>query len=225
MRRWLGLLACSLGCSSGGALGDGPSFPTSERFPDAPSRPPSFAAEPGLASALNAAPLVSPETSNSRIRSMTAPLDPDAATELVTRFFMAVVQESTRELFPLLATQAGAVSDGSRQPAQALWRARFAQLDYTGLSGRVVAAPATLRTYTFESAARAKRDGVPAPAQGEVVVVARPGVSWVGKTRLFGEALVFRLRPKAGGPVADARSEGTDAGFEIAEIFEDFRLP
>jgi hypothetical protein len=96
-----------------------------------------------------------------------------------------------------------------------VWRARFAQLDYTSLSGRVVAPPQTLRTYTFESAARAKHDGVPAPAsRNEVVVVARPGLSWAGKTRLFGESLAFRLRVSSAEP-----------RFEIAEISEDFRLP
>jgi hypothetical protein len=96
-----------------------------------------------------------------------------------------------------------------------VWRARLAQLDYTSLSGRIVAAPQTLRTYTYGSSNRAKRDGVPVPESvSEVVVVARPGLSWAGKTRLFGEALAFRLRPKQG-----------EQRFEIAEIVEDFRLP
>jgi hypothetical protein len=118
-------------------------------------------------------------------------------------------------LFALLATQSWALSEGNRQPAQALWRARLAQLDYTTLSGRVVAAPQTLRTYTWQTAARARQDGVAVPAgPGEVVVVARPALSWAGKTRLFGDELAFRLRPKADQP-----------GYEIAEIIEDFRLP
>ena len=58
-------------------------------------------------------------------------------------------------------------------------------------------------------------DGVPPPLVAtEVVVVARPGLSWAGKTRLFGDELAFRLRPKADEP-----------RYEIAEIVEDFRLP
>jgi hypothetical protein len=151
----------------------------------------------------------------SPIRRELVPLDSEGAHEVVGRFFVAVLRESTQELFPLLATQASVLSEGSRQPAQTVWRARFAQLDYTSLSGRLVAAPQTLRTYTFATAGRAKRDGVPAPASAtEVVVVAKPGGAWVGKARLFGEALAFRLRPKA-----DTQS------FEIAEIIEDFRLP
>jgi hypothetical protein len=143
------------------------------------------------------------------------PLDSEAAREQVTRFFDAVQRESTRDLLPLFAAQARVLSEGNVQPAQAVWRARFAQLDYTSLVGRVVAAPQTLRTYTFASAARAKKDGVPSPAsRREVVVVARPGLSWAGKTRLFGDSLAFRLRVKSGEPA-----------FEIAEIAEDFRLP
>jgi hypothetical protein len=143
------------------------------------------------------------------------PLDSEAARELVTRFFVAVLLESSSDLFPLLAAQAWAVSEGSRQPAQALWRARLAQLDYTSLSGRIIAAPQTLRTYTLASAARAKQDGVPVPAAiDEVVVVARPALSWAGKTRLFGDELAFRVRQKRDQPAC-----------EIAEIVEDFRLP
>jgi hypothetical protein len=189
----------------------GPVFPTSDHFPEVVRRPPSFAAE--------ATPPAPPDATgmgvSSPIRRELVPLDSEVAHEVVGRFFIAVLRESTRELLPLLAAQASVLSEGSRQPAQTAWRARFAQLDYTSLSGRLVAAPQTLRTYTFASVARAKQDGVPAPASpSEVVVVARPGGAWVGKARLFGDAVAFRLRPRA-----------ETQSFEIAEIVEDFRLP
>src|SRR6185369_2153853 len=175
---------------------EGPVFATSERFADAPRKPPSFGAERTLAASDAAGPGEAPA-----IQRAVMPLDSDAARELVGRFFIAVLDESSHDLLPLLATQAVVVSEGNRQPAQSAWRARFAQLDYTSLSGRVVAAPQTLRTYTYASAGRAKRDGVPAPeSPNEVVVVARPGLSWAGKTRLFGEELAFRLRPKRDAP-------------------------
>lgn len=187
----------------------GPDFPTSSSFPEAPRRAPSFAAEPGggePSSALGAAP---------GFQSAVTPLDSEAARDMVSRFFIAVLLESSEDLFPLFAEQAWVISEGNRQPAQALWRARLAQLDYTSLSGKIVAMPQTLRTYTFQSAALAERDAVPPPgAPGEVVVVASPVLSWAGKTRLFGDQLAFRLRPKQGEP-----------GYEIAEISEDFRLP
>jgi hypothetical protein len=202
-----GLLATSvlLACSSAGR---GPEFPTTASFAETPRRPPSFAAEPG-------ADASEPVTDGESIQNAVVPLDSEAARDLVSRFFMAVLLESGKDLFPLFSAQASVLSEGSRQPAQALWRARFAQLDYTTLSGKVVATPTALRTYTYQSAKRAKRDGVPVPAaRDEVVIVASPGLSWAGKTRLFGDRLAFRLRPRAGEPA-----------YEIAEIAEDFRLP
>jgi len=203
-------LAALLTLSCGGGVG--PTFPTSERFPDAPRQAPSFAPEPP--SIVSAGPSTA-AVASVEPRRLVAPVDPDAARDVVSRFFVAVLLESTRELFPLLASQSTLLSEGNRQPAQAAWRARFAQLDYTTLAGRLLATPQTLHTYTFESAERAKRDGVPAPqAPNEVVVVARPGLVWTGKTRLFGDQLAFRLRPKPDEP-----------GYEISEISEDFRLP
>lgn len=215
MKTWLGAAALALACSSAGR---GPSFATSERFPETPRRPPTFAAEPVVATE-EPAPLDSatpPALNDSAApRRLASPLDSDAARDVVSRFFMAVLGESTRELYPLFASQAWVLSEGSRQSAQAVWRTRFAQLDYGTLAGRLVAPPQTLRTYTFAAAERAKRDGVPVPqGANEVVVVARPSLSWTGKTRLFGDQLAFRLKPKA-----------DDVGFEIAEIAEDFRLP
>jgi hypothetical protein len=202
---WLSALGLLVACSGAER---GPDFPTSRSFDDAPRRPPSFAPEPSQDSD-------EPVTDGTSIRRSIVPLDSEAARDLVSRFFMAVLLESSKDLFPLFSSQAAVVSEGSRQPAQALWRARFAQLDYTTLSGKVVATPAALRTYTYQTATRAKRDGVPAPATpDEVVVVASPALSWMGKTRLFGDRLAFRLKPKAGTPA-----------FEIAEIAEDFRLP
>jgi len=206
--RWLAWASASsllLACSGSGR---GPDFPTSASFDDVPRRPPSFAAEPNAESARVL-------TDGQGIRKAVVPLDSEAARDLVSRFFMAVLLESGKDLFPLFSAQASVLSEGSRQPAQALWRARFAQLDYTTLSGKVVATPGALRTYTYQTAARAKRDGVPPPAApDEVVVVASPALSWAGKTRLFGDRLAFRVRPKPGEPA-----------YEIAEIAEDFRLP
>lgn len=208
------LVLLALACSNG----RGPEFATSERFPDTPRRPPTFAAEPLLTPADDArtdGPSAPLPLQPAEPRRLASPLDSDEARTLVSRFFMAVLGESTHQLFPLFASQAWVISEGSRQSAQAVWRARFAQLDYGALSGRIIAPPQTLRTYTYASGERAKRDGVPVPQSAtEVVVVARPSLSWTGKTRLFGDQLAFRLRPKPDEP-----------GYEIAEIAEDFRLP
>jgi hypothetical protein len=196
----------ALGCAEAGR---GPVFATSASFEQAPRKPPSFAPDPP------ALPDEGRFDEVAGVQRAVTPLDPEAARDVVTQFFMAVLLESSPKLVPLLATQAWATSEGNRQPAQAVWRARFAQLDYTMLSGRVVATPSTLRTYTYASAARARLDGVPAPqGPAEVIVVARPSSSGLGKTRLFGDFLAFKLRPKLDLP-----------GYEIAEIVEDFRLP
>jgi hypothetical protein len=213
---WGALLA---GCA---ASDRGPSFATSSSFDDVRRRPPSFAPEATLPPAGDiddarpeAPPIQSTPPASKALQRAVMPLDSEAARDVVTRFFIAVLLESGSDLFALLAAQSWAVSEGNRQPLQALWRARLAQLDYTSLSGRVVAPPQTLHTYTLQSVARARQHGVPIPAAaGEVVVVARPALSWAGKTRLFGDALAFRLRPKADQPA-----------YEITEIVEDFRLP
>jgi hypothetical protein len=203
--------ALALGC---GSSATGPRFATSEHFPTTPRKPPTFAAEP-IELGEVASSAASARDGAGALQRAVVPLDSEAARALVGRFFMAVLLESTHELFPLLGSQAWVLSDGSRQPAQTVWRARFAQLDYTSLAGRLIAPPQTLHTYTFLSAERAKRDGAPVPqTPNEVVIVARPSLSWAGKTRLFGDQLAFRLRPKPDEP-----------GYEIAEIAEDFRLP
>jgi hypothetical protein len=201
---WL-LAVLALGCAPAER---GPDFPTSASFPAAPRRAPSFVADDSVPSELASH---APE-----LGTQLTPLDSDQARALVSRFFMAVLLESAGDLYPLFASQAWVVSEGSRQPAQQIWRARLAQLDYTTLAGRIVAPPQALRTYTFASAASAVRAGIVPPpmAPGEVVVVATPNLSWSGKTRLFGERLAFRLRPKE-----------TEPAYEITEIAEDFRLP
>jgi hypothetical protein len=155
------------------------------------------------------------ESTPSELRVLRVSLDPEQARAAVSRFFAAVAAESSQDLFQLLAAHAAVVSEGNRQPAQAMWRTRFAQLDYKAV-GVLLAGPRALRTYTFDAAERARRDGISPPSSPrEVVVVARPSLSWVGKTRLFGDQLSFRLRPSA----------GDSTRFEIAEIAEDFRLP
>ena len=215
MKLWAPLLGAvaALGCA---ASAQEPGFAGSENFAELPRKPPSFAPEPAPVAPESPSSLAGADDGTAGApRRVSVPLDSEAARDLVSRFFVAVLLESNRDLAPLLAAQAWVVSEGGRQPAPAVWRARFAQLDYTSLAGRIVAAPATLRTYTYDSVARAKLDGVPLPLSAtEVVVVARPGLSWAGKSRLFGDELAFRLRPKPDVP-----------GYEIAEIVEDFRLP
>jgi len=143
-----------------------------------------------------------------------APAAPELARQVVRNFLRATVNEAQDRLELLLSPQAFIDSAGGRQPARAFWRTRFSQLDYTELKGQLLFRESDLETYRAEDLARlpAGRRIPLELAEDEVAVRVPIRVSWAGRTRLFGDELVFRLQP------AGAR-------FEIAEISEDFRLP
>jgi hypothetical protein len=132
----------------------------------------------------------------------------------VRSFLRAAVNETPERMDELLAPQAFIDTSGGRQPARSFWRSRLSQLDYTELKGQLLFRESDLETFRAEDLARlpaARR--IPLElAEDEVAVRVPIRVSWAGRTRLFGDELVFRLQP------AGAR-------FEIAEISEDFRLP
>jgi hypothetical protein len=114
----------------------------------------------------------------------------------------------------LLAPQAFIDSAGGRQPARSFWHTRMSQLDYTELKGQLLFRESDLEIFRSEDLRRlpaARRIALELGAD-DVAVRVPIRASWAGRTRLFGDELVFRLQP------AGAR-------FEIAEIAEDFRLP
>jgi hypothetical protein len=90
----------------------------------------------------------------------------------------------------------------------------LSQLDYTELKGQLLFRDGDLETFRAEDLARLPAGRrIPLELGDDDVAVRVPiRVSWAGRTRLFGDELVFRLEP-------------TGARFEIAEIAEDFRLP
>ena len=126
----------------------------------------------------------------------------------------AAVNEASERLVPLLAEQAVVDTGAGRQPARAFWQLRFAQLDYTELRGQLLFRDADLETFRAQDLARLPAGRHIALELGEDDVAVRVPIriSWAGRTRLFGDELLFRLQPSG-------------AGFEIAEISEDFRLP
>jgi hypothetical protein len=115
---------------------------------------------------------------------------------------------------PLLTREAFVDTGAGRQPARSFWLTRMAQLDYTELKGQLLFRDTDLQTFRAEDVARlpAGRRISLELAADELAVRVPIRVSWAGRTRLFGDELLFRLQP------AGAR-------FEIAEIAEDFRLP
>jgi len=143
-----------------------------------------------------------------------APAAPELARQVVRSFLRAAINEAPDRMELLLAPQAFIDSSGGRQPARSFWRTRLAQLDYTELKGQLLFRESDLETFSAEDLARlpAGRRIPLELGEDEVAVRVPIRVSWAGRTRLFGDELVFRLQP------AGAR-------FEIAEISEDFRLP
>ena len=143
-----------------------------------------------------------------------APPATELARDTVRQFMRAAVNEESGRLVPLLAEQAVVDTGTGRQPARAFWQLRFSQLDYTELRGQLLFRDADLETFRAQDLARLPASRRIALELGEDDVAVRVPirVSWAGRTRLFGDELLFRLEPRG-------------AGFEIAEITEDFRLP
>jgi hypothetical protein len=142
------------------------------------------------------------------------PASSELARDTVRDFLRAAVNEAPERMEPLLTREAFVDTGAGRQPARSFWLTRMAQLDYTELKGQLLFHDTDLQTFRAEDVARlpAGRRISLELAADELAVRVPIRVSWAGRTRLFGDELLFRLQP------AGAR-------FEIAEIAEDFRLP
>ncbi|HEX3850990.1 MAG TPA: hypothetical protein VHW01_08490 [Polyangiaceae bacterium] len=142
------------------------------------------------------------------------PASSELARDTVRDFLRAAVNEAPERMEPLLTREAFVDTGAGRQPARSFWLTRMAQLDYTELKGQLLFRDTDLQTFRAEDVARlpAGRRISLELAADELAVRVPIRVSWAGRTRLFGDELLFRLQP------AGAR-------FEIAEIAEDFRLP
>lgn len=145
-----------------------------------------------------------------------APRDVEAARAVVRRFFEVIVAGSAQGLDPLVSELAWVQlgPQGGRQRARDFWRSRLDQIDYQALQGEPLYRESELETYRPEDLARLDATRRPAVEVqlGDVVVRARIPTARLGRTRYFGDDIVFLLRPR-----------GTD--FEIVEMIEDFRLP
>jgi hypothetical protein len=213
MRRWskrsnAWLVACLLSASCAAGT---PHFPSRvQPLANAPRR------APGVTEA-QADPMPAPvRRGNSRdqLLLLRAPASAELARNIVREFLRAAVNERPERLEPLLAADAFVDTGSGRQPARSFWQMRLSQLDYTELKGQLLFRDADVQTFRAEDLARlpAGRRISLELSEDEVAVRVPIRVSWTGRTRLFGDELLFRLQP------AGAR-------FEIAEIAEDFRLP
>jgi hypothetical protein len=145
---------------------------------------------------------------------LTEPMDTRAARRVVNAFYAAVVDEATDDMTLLCEPTAQARISRKSRPERliALWQRRFERLDYHALSTEVFYRESEMEVHTARDAAAVgtARSLPELPKAAEVLI--RTPIIGGNSTRLFGNDLVFLLRP---GP----------AGYKIAQVYEDFRLP
>jgi hypothetical protein len=143
-----------------------------------------------------------------------APPGTRLARNTVREFLRAAVNEASEHLQALLAPGAFVDTGSGRQPARSFWQIRLAQLDYTELRGELLFRDSDLQIFRAEDLPRLPAGRrIPLELSPDEIAVRVPiRISWAGRTRLFGDELLFRLQPAG-------------SGFEIAEISEDFHLP
>jgi hypothetical protein len=139
-----------------------------------------------------------------------APMDPGQARAAVSGFFRAMVEESPSGLDSVLAPQAMVQAGSRREAARSYYLGRFMRLDYRAVRGEALFQEGDVELWERAPAGAVRSSPTPLePGPHEVVIRVRVTASWVGRPRLFGDELVFRLAPRG-------------AGFVIREIVEDF---
>jgi hypothetical protein len=142
------------------------------------------------------------------------PVDTRAARRVVSAFYAAVVDEATEDLTVLCEPTAQSRISRKSRPERlvALWQRRFERLDYRALSTEVFYRESEMEVHTARDAAAlgAYRALPELPKAAEVLI--RTPIVGSNSAKLFGSDLVFLLRP-------------SPAGYKIAQVYEDFRLP
>jgi hypothetical protein len=189
-----------------------PRFATVSERPDGPARAPGVAVD-------ESSELPQPSTSartDQQLIVLRTPLDSALPKAIVDRFFVAVLHEDEAALKELLLDEASVQfgTQGSRQSARTFWQTRFARLDYDALSGQAVLRERALEIYGADDAARlGSARTLPLPVRpGEVLVRAPIAHTHTGKTRLFGDEIVFLLAPRR-------------EAYRISMMLEEFALP
>ncbi|MBI3205604.1 MAG: hypothetical protein HYZ29_28960 [Myxococcales bacterium] len=204
---WLPIALVVIGCGSQRG-----SMETTTALDAAPRRAPGVAVDP-------APELPAPTRSahpEQGIVVLRAPQDPEAAREVVRGFFRAVGHGAIDELKPLVAEDAwlSAGAMAGRQKALQYWETRLSRLDYGALAGAAVFREGEIETYRAADlgALRPPR-ALGVAAQADDVVVRVPITApKSGKTRLFGDEIVFVLRPRGN-------------RYSIVDMAEEFTLP
>jgi hypothetical protein len=203
MTRWSSLssAALALGCAS-----SAPAFESVTTLPEEPRYPAGVDVERPTTMPT---PARSGDTQSSVVV-LQAPLDPGQARAAVKGFFRAMVEESPSGLDSVLSPQAMVQAGSRREGARAYYLGRFVRLDYRSVRGEALFHDGDVELWEGAEAGGQRSSPTPLePGPHEVVVRVRITASWVGRARLFGDELVFRLAPRG-------------AGFVIREIVEDF---
>lgn len=208
-----GLLALCLLLAQGACAARGSeSLETVTALDSAPRRAPGIAVDPAP-ELPPAARVADPEQGVVVLR---APEDPEAAREVVRGFFRAVSQGSYGELETFVADEAwlSAGAMAGRQKARQYWQMRLSRLDYASLAGSSIFRDGEIETYRAQDLAALRPPrALGVVAQADDVVVRVPiAAPRSGKTRLFGDEIVFVLRPKGN-------------RYAIVDMAEEFTLP
>jgi hypothetical protein len=203
MTRWSSLSSAvlALACAS-----RGPAFESVTTLPDEPRYPAGVEVE-----RLTTLPDARPSGhTQSGVLVLLAPMDPGQARATVDAFFRAMAEESPSGLDSVLAPQAMVQAGSRRESARSYYLGRFLRLDYRAVRGESLFHEGDVELWERTDGGALRTSPSPLePGPHEVVVRVRVTASWVGRPRLFGDELVFRLAPR-----------GT--GFVIREVIEDF---
>jgi hypothetical protein len=201
------VLSFVAGCSA-----STPSLETVTELPQEPRRPAGVAVDP----VSNLPEARSSGAAEQGLVVLRSPRDISAARLTVRRFFDAVVAGSADAVDELIDEEAWVQTgtQGNRQRARDFWRLRLSRLDYGALTGHSLYRDGEVETYRAADLEHLGPRRVPPLAvQGDDVLVRVPiATQQLGRMRMFGDEIVFLLRPDG-------------ERYEIAEMFEDFRLP
>ena len=198
-----------------GGCGGSPSparFETTSALSTAPRRPPGVAVDP--APELPGATRTAEAAQGLAV--LEAPADPAVARDVVRDFLDAAVRESEQDMSELLDTHAR-IRTGSRggsQLAVNFWRQRFARLDYGAFVGQLLYRESEIETYRARDLKRMRppRRFALVARGDDVLIRVRISSPRLGRTRMFGDEILFLLRP-------------TGTGYKIKEMREEFRIP
>lgn len=149
------------------------------------------------------------------LATLAAPPSTEVARHTVRRFFELVLRGDYPALEPLIDENAwfNGGPGGGRQRARSFWQARLTRIDYGSVSLPALYRETDVETYRAEdlAALRPARSLGTSVTGNDVLVRVPITAPRVGRTRVFGDEVVFVLRPV-----------GTE--FVVTELVEDFQF-